>query len=267
MDAIKIVKSAGNGALDSEALRVIQLMRLFPYWTPGKQQDKAVAVYFTIPITFRLDDSEPAGDTLTQAAPADISKLAANLMRIVNDGPEHYFVFWAPAQYWSVALRASGQLPEDFIQAAERELQPYSIFWLSQYRLGSLGKLIADDEAAVRREFALHDAHGRPVQPLRREEMSPALQQMLEHLKPVFSAMLGDFGKGIQFVVVRNEDVQGRRILDPKATGGFSVDFFGKQFHYQTPVPALLPPKFCPQDHARMEGDWLYCPYHGARLE
>ena len=39
--------------LDAEALRIVKLM---PKWTPGKQRGKAVRVYFTIPVTFRLSN-------------------------------------------------------------------------------------------------------------------------------------------------------------------------------------------------------------------
>ena len=37
--------------LDKEAMRVVQAM---PKWKPGKQRGKAVRVYFTLPVTFRL---------------------------------------------------------------------------------------------------------------------------------------------------------------------------------------------------------------------
>jgi protein TonB len=48
----ELVRTSGVPALDSEALRVISGM---PAWTPGKQNGKAVNVYFTLPVTFRLE--------------------------------------------------------------------------------------------------------------------------------------------------------------------------------------------------------------------
>ncbi|MDR2954681.1 MAG: energy transducer TonB [Prevotella sp.] len=42
-------------ACDAEALRVINMM---PKWTPGKQGGVAVSVYFSIPIMFRLSDTQ-----------------------------------------------------------------------------------------------------------------------------------------------------------------------------------------------------------------
>jgi periplasmic protein TonB len=48
---IKIVRGIGSGC-DEEAIRVLEKM---PPWTPGMMGGKAVPVYFTFPITFRLN--------------------------------------------------------------------------------------------------------------------------------------------------------------------------------------------------------------------
>ena len=47
---IKVVRGIGSGC-DEEAIRVMQKM---PPWTPGKMGGKAVPVYFTFPINFRM---------------------------------------------------------------------------------------------------------------------------------------------------------------------------------------------------------------------
>jgi len=49
---VQIVKSAGNDELDEEAMRVIGKM---PKWHPGMLDGKPVKVYFTQPITFKLE--------------------------------------------------------------------------------------------------------------------------------------------------------------------------------------------------------------------
>lgn len=47
----KVVRGIGAGC-DEEAVRVIRNM---PKWKPGKQNGKPVKVYYTLPITFRLE--------------------------------------------------------------------------------------------------------------------------------------------------------------------------------------------------------------------
>jgi len=45
-----------NPSLDQAGLKVINSL---PNWIPGKQNGKNVAVYYTLPISFKLDDSKP----------------------------------------------------------------------------------------------------------------------------------------------------------------------------------------------------------------
>ena len=45
----KVVKGLGAG-LDEEALRLVRIM---PWWTPGRVQDQPVRVAYTLPIQFR----------------------------------------------------------------------------------------------------------------------------------------------------------------------------------------------------------------------
>jgi protein TonB len=53
ISGIEVLRTAGYAALDAEAMRVVSGM---PRWKPGKQQGRAVKVYFTLPITFKLDN-------------------------------------------------------------------------------------------------------------------------------------------------------------------------------------------------------------------
>jgi protein TonB len=46
----RIVRTV-HAALDEEALRVVRTM---PRWKPGKQNGKAVATYYSLPISFKL---------------------------------------------------------------------------------------------------------------------------------------------------------------------------------------------------------------------
>jgi protein TonB len=51
---IQVMKAIGGGC-EEEAIRVIQSM---PKWNPGKQNGKPVSVRYTLPISFKLADSE-----------------------------------------------------------------------------------------------------------------------------------------------------------------------------------------------------------------
>lgn len=62
---IEILRSI-SPSLDAEAIRVLKLM---PKWKPGTQRGKAVAVKYTVPVTFRLE--KPQTDTAAPAAQTD----------------------------------------------------------------------------------------------------------------------------------------------------------------------------------------------------
>ncbi len=64
VDNVEVLKGVSPD-LDAEAVRIIQNM---PQWTPGKEKGKAVDVYFTIPIAFRLS----SGDTSSQKETDDM---------------------------------------------------------------------------------------------------------------------------------------------------------------------------------------------------
>lgn len=48
----EVVKGLGHG-LDQEALRLVRIM---PWWTPGRVQGQPVRVYYTLPVAFRTVD-------------------------------------------------------------------------------------------------------------------------------------------------------------------------------------------------------------------
>lgn len=52
IDKAKVKKSSGYYLLDDEALRVLHLMS--GKWVPGRQHNQSVNVYYTLPITFKL---------------------------------------------------------------------------------------------------------------------------------------------------------------------------------------------------------------------
>ena len=52
---VEVARGIGGGC-DEEGIRVVKSM---PKWTPGQQAGKAVRVYYTLPIFFKLDDPTP----------------------------------------------------------------------------------------------------------------------------------------------------------------------------------------------------------------
>lgn len=51
---VKVIKGV-NKVLDNEALRLIKIM---PKWNPGMNNGLAVRTYFTLPVTFKIDNED-----------------------------------------------------------------------------------------------------------------------------------------------------------------------------------------------------------------
>ena len=85
----KVVRSV-SPELDAEALRVVGMM---PKWNPGKQRGKAVAVKYTMPITFHLEKPKPKEPRsvelkIDKDATSEMAVSAANLLVRVNINAE-----------------------------------------------------------------------------------------------------------------------------------------------------------------------------------
>ena len=66
---VQLLKGIGAGC-DEEALRLI---RQLPTWTPGRQNGRAVAVRYTLPVTFQLPDAKPhPADAFSCLSPAAV---------------------------------------------------------------------------------------------------------------------------------------------------------------------------------------------------
>ena len=77
----KVLRSV-SPELDAEALRVVGMM---PKWNPGKQRGKAVAVKYTMPITFHLEKPKPKEPRsvelkIDKDATSEMAVSAANLL-------------------------------------------------------------------------------------------------------------------------------------------------------------------------------------------
>lgn len=55
----EVVRSIGGGC-DEEVIRVVKAM---PNWKPGKQNGKAVKVYYTLPVSFKFKEEDKPGKT------------------------------------------------------------------------------------------------------------------------------------------------------------------------------------------------------------
>ena len=197
----------------------------------------------------------------------DMAKLGRNIVLTQNEGGAQYMIMWTPVEYWITALRANKGFDERTIQKVAEQLTPYTIVCASRFRSSISGaKIVGDDSALIAKGLKVFDPKGNVLQPIKRSQLPPTIVDMMTALKPVFAQMLGDVGESMQMSIYNNLNSDGSRMIDPTKPGAFKVVLYDKTFVYNLPLPALLPPQYCPVDNGVMEGDWKYCPYHGSKL-
>lgn len=82
----KVMKSV-SPSIDAEAIRVLANM---PKWTPGMQRGKTVAVKYTVPVTFKLNnqykaEQKTAADTPTIPGVVRFNKSLENVLIVIDD--------------------------------------------------------------------------------------------------------------------------------------------------------------------------------------
>lgn len=83
---VKVLRSI-NEALDSEAVRVV---RSLPAFTPGEIKGKPVAVWYTLPIIFKIKEDKKDEETKPAEATAGLFKLSADSVKYFLDGKRYY---------------------------------------------------------------------------------------------------------------------------------------------------------------------------------
>ena len=82
----KVMKSV-SPSIDAEAIRVLANM---PKWTPGMQRGKTVAVKYTVPVTFKLNnqykaEQKTAADSPTIPGVVRFNKSLENVLIVIDD--------------------------------------------------------------------------------------------------------------------------------------------------------------------------------------
>jgi hypothetical protein len=119
---------------------------------------------------------------------------------------------------------------------------------------------------ALAADIVLRDGLRNTYRPLKESELPEIVRVIIERMEPTFAQLIGQLGSGMHIYAFQAQDNKGKSLIRATQEGNFSVSFSGKVFNWHTPLVSLLPPKYCPSDNAEMQGDWLFCPYHGIKL-
>ncbi len=193
----------------------------------------------------------------------DVSEFARDLQRYSKKGGNNVFIWWIPAEYW----RVTGQSKPDIIEAmkeAENALSPYVVIGVADAYVQD-GKITSVNKSNVIERLSIVDKTGKKHLPLQEADVSGVALEVVRLFKPVLDQIMGDVGMNVFFFNVR--DANNQPLIDAAKEGNFKVVLAERdEFNYITPLPSLMPAKYCPVDKEKMRGHWKFCPIHGKKL-
>ncbi|MFL6515490.1 MAG: hypothetical protein ACJ8M1_10760 [Chthoniobacterales bacterium] len=175
-------------------------------------------------------------------------------------------VWWMPTEFWQAALRANGTVPADKINEAVAALSDVNVFLLVDAKVGALAVVDYAPAAELQKNFSVTDPAGKPVAFIPEARQSMATKNLLAIMKPIMGNMLGEFGKGISFLVFEAKNKDGSRKVDPGKPGILKAKLGEEEFRWRLPLGSLLPDRICPQCSESFPGNYAFCPYDATPL-
>lgn len=180
--------------------------------------------------------------------------------------PLKQMAIWYPNDFWTI-IGNQMKFPSEVMSRISNEMKNYLIFAVVDYTFMPTGKLIFKSEDEIQKTMVLTDSSKRTYFPLKEEEMSSGAKKLQEDLKPIMEKMLGQFGEGMNMVIFKAPNEEGKNILDISKKGSFTLNWNSTSLKWKLPFYSVLAPKFCPIDNEEMKGNWDYCPEHGKKLK
>lgn len=199
------------------------------------------------------------------AGAADIQKVVADTQRLVQEPSSVLMVWWIPTEFWDFALKDNPSITPEIRKQFETVLGSYVVFAVVAADVGPMGGMTPRPRDRIEAETQLI-VDGKPVAPLKADEISPDARNFVAMMKPMMANTLGQFGQGMEFMLYPNPVREGGPRIEATREGRFSYSAFGHSFDWRLPIGSLLPPRVDPATGEKFPGDYKFNPYTGGKL-
>ncbi len=208
----------------------------------------------------------PMGTLLAQDLKVDINALTQETQRMARKSDELSLAWWIPEEFWRASFSESPEITAAQAEEFLKVLRPYFVLVIVDGTIGTMGGVTYKSEASVRENTQLVDSAGARYRPLGEDQIGPDTRNLLQMLKPVLSNMLGPLGQNMHFLLFNAKNNKGTMIAEARKEGSFTVRSGSNEYKWRLPLGSLIPQKTCPVDGEKMNGAWIYCPWHGVKL-
>jgi hypothetical protein len=185
---------------------------------------------------------------------------------------EFGFAWWIPIEFWKTSFgNASGAEANQAIEIIDA-LRPYYIIAFVQADISPFGSFnfYPRDTLAANFKVQYTDSTGTTSDLHPIEIPSGDINLLIESMKPMLRAGMGDMGANVHFFVFLDRNDRGERVLDPHVKGELDIQLATRaggvlQAVIETPLDALFIPRKCPNGKDA-HVSWSFCPWTGEEL-
>ncbi|MHC4982055.1 MAG: hypothetical protein ACYTF6_02665 [Planctomycetota bacterium] len=207
-------------------------------------------------------------------AEVDVDALTDELQKSKEPTEGMNLVWWMLAEYWE-----ADSLQDETTTAEERGemlevFGPYVVLGVVRADISPFGLCKFHDKRSVAGGLKVRyvDAEGKTQVLKPPAEEAKDLSMLLNMMKPMFGAAMGEMGKNIHFFVFSNRDKKGNTLVSPYEKGKLAVELektpgeAGGIVEFETPLNSLFVPRKCTDCKKEAHISWNYCPWCGKRL-
>jgi hypothetical protein len=181
-------------------------------------------------------------------------------------------VWWIPHEFWVSVLERDPSVSAADKKAMLDALAPVSLLAVVQADISAMAAFhfYPKDEVERTMVITIQGADGRAERLVPMQSINPDLAVLLEVLKPILGAALGNMGNNMHFYVLNDRAAGNRRMVDPYQEGQLHVQLRKRDgglmnARVDLPVNALFVPRRC-SDGREAHVTWKFCPWTGERL-
>lgn len=208
-----------------------------------------------------------AGSPSSAQSDVDVGAIISETQKEATGSKALGLVWWIPEEVWKAILEEDGGLTPEGIEGILGVLRPYLVIAAVDGSFGPMGAPSFRSQEALRGSLTVIDERGNEYRPLKEEEISGDAKNLFASMKPGLAGIAGPIGEHMHFFCFPAKTEEGRLIADPLESGELAVKMGDKTFQWRLPLGSLLPPKVCPVDGEQLNGAWIYCPWHGDKLQ
>lgn len=196
-----------------------------------------------------------------------------NLQNFINEtqkmtqGPRSFLlIWWIPTEYWQEAFKNEPNMHQSQKDAFFAAVNDYTVFSVIDASITELGSIVPVSREEIVNRISLSVGQEVKILPLPEDALTSDAKNIFTFMKPMMTNMLGQFGKGMEFICFKGTDTAGKRLLNPAEEKSFAVNYAGQSFGWRLPLGCLLPEKHDAITGEKFPGNYIYNPYTGNKL-